>query len=52
MLEAPPVDWSVEEEFSEGMKRYPPGHQNKAVNDFQKRLKKCIEAGGGHLENK
>ncbi len=25
---------------------------DKAVDDFSKRLKKCIEAGGGHFENK
>ena len=25
---------------------------DKAVDDFPKRLKKCIEAGGGHFENK
>uniref|UniRef100_A0A914C539 Uncharacterized protein n=1 Tax=Acrobeloides nanus TaxID=290746 RepID=A0A914C539_9BILA len=25
---------------------------DRAVDDFPKRLKKCIEAGGGHFENK
>ena len=25
---------------------------DKVVDDFPKRLKKCIEAGGGHFENK
>uniref|UniRef100_A0A914C0H9 DDE-1 domain-containing protein n=1 Tax=Acrobeloides nanus TaxID=290746 RepID=A0A914C0H9_9BILA len=25
---------------------------DKAVDDFPKRLKKCIEAGGGHFDNK
>uniref|UniRef100_A0A914C2W4 Paired domain-containing protein n=1 Tax=Acrobeloides nanus TaxID=290746 RepID=A0A914C2W4_9BILA len=25
---------------------------DKALDDFLKRLKKCIEAGGGHFENK
>uniref|UniRef100_A0A914CWJ0 Uncharacterized protein n=1 Tax=Acrobeloides nanus TaxID=290746 RepID=A0A914CWJ0_9BILA len=25
---------------------------DKAVNDFLKRLQKCIDAGGGHFENK
>ena len=25
---------------------------DKAVDDFPKRLKKCIEAGGGHFESK
>jgi len=24
---------------------------NKAVNDFRKRLNKCISAGGGHFEH-
>jgi len=24
---------------------------NKAVNDFRKRLNKCVSAGGGHFEN-
>uniref|UniRef100_A0A914CNR3 Uncharacterized protein n=1 Tax=Acrobeloides nanus TaxID=290746 RepID=A0A914CNR3_9BILA len=52
MLEAPPVDWSVEEEFSEGMERYPQDIIDKGVDDFPKCLKKCIEAGGGHFENK
>ena len=25
---------------------------DRAVDDFPKRLKKCVEAGGGHFENK
>uniref|UniRef100_A0A914DTD3 Transposase n=1 Tax=Acrobeloides nanus TaxID=290746 RepID=A0A914DTD3_9BILA len=39
---------------SKGMERHaiPQDIIDKAVDDFSKRLKKCIEAGGGHFENK
>ena len=29
----------------------PQGPINKAVKDFSKRLKACVEAGGGHFNN-
>ena len=52
MLEAPPVDWSVEEELVKAWNAIPQDIIDKAVDDFPKRLKKCIEAGSGHFENK
>ena len=50
VLETPPVGWSLEEEFSEGVERNEV--IDRAVDDFPKRLKKCIDARGGHFENK
>ena len=40
MFEAPPVDWSVEEEFSEGMETLSPEDIiDKEVDDFPEALK-------------
>uniref|UniRef100_A0A914DIU3 Uncharacterized protein n=1 Tax=Acrobeloides nanus TaxID=290746 RepID=A0A914DIU3_9BILA len=51
MLEAPSVDRCFEKSLVKALNAIPQVI-DQAEDDFPKRLKKCIEAGGGHFDNK
>ena len=51
MLEALSVD-ALKKSLVKARNAIPQEVIDRAVDDFPKRLKKCIEAGGGHFENK
>ena len=52
MFKALSVDRSAEEKLVKAWNAIPQEVIDRAVDDFPKRLKKCIDAQGGHFENK
>uniref|UniRef100_A0A914CPQ2 Uncharacterized protein n=1 Tax=Acrobeloides nanus TaxID=290746 RepID=A0A914CPQ2_9BILA len=52
MFKAPSVDRSVKKSLVKAWNAIPQEVINRAVDDFPKRLMKCIDAQGGHFENK
>uniref|UniRef100_A0A914D104 Uncharacterized protein n=1 Tax=Acrobeloides nanus TaxID=290746 RepID=A0A914D104_9BILA len=52
MFKAPSVDRSAEKSLVKAWNAIPQEVIGRAVDDFPKRLKKCIDAQGGHFENK
>ena len=52
MLEAHQLIEALKKSLAKAWNAIPQDIIDKAVDDFPKRLKECIEAGGGHFENK